>query len=294
MTEAKAVILEGRGVLKIEGPDVRPYLQGLVSNDVDMVSAERTVWAALLTPQGKFLHEFIIFQPEPEVFLLDCEAARIEDLIRRLSIYKLRSKVALSDARGDFAVLGLFGESILEKLGLPAEPGHARDLAGGIVTVEPRLPPLGARALVPRAGVSKWIEATGFAPGSLDDYDRLRIALGVPDGSRDMEVEKATLLENGFDELQGVDWNKGCYMGQELTARTKYRGLVKKRLLPVALDGAAPAPGTQVLCDGKDAGTLHSAAGDMALALLRLEHLEGTLTAGEARLNPRPPDWYSQ
>ena len=115
--------------------------------------------------------------------------------------------------------------------------------------------------------------------------------MGVPDGSRDLQVEKAILLENGFDELHGIDWDKGCYMGQELTARTRYRGLIKKRLLPVRFDGPTPAPGSQVTCEGKDAGTLCSSIGDRGLALLRLERLDGPLLAGGTLLKPEPPDW---
>ena len=119
--------------------------------------------------------------------------------------------------------------------------------------------------------------------------------LGLPDGSRDMVVEKATLLESGFDELNGVDWDKGCYMGQELTARTKYRGLTKKRLMPVDIDGPVPPSGTPVMVDGKEAGEMRSARGGVGLALIRLEHLDkaagARFTAGEARITPRKPDW---
>jgi len=117
----------------------------------------------------------------------------------------------------------------------------------------------------------------------------------VPEGSRDLEVERATLLDHGFDELNGIDWDKGCYIGQELTARMKYRALVKKRLVPVTIDGPSPAPGTPVTRDGADAGTLRSVAGDVGLALLRLEHIvdaaPGALRAGEARLSVRIPAW---
>ncbi|MCH8153860.1 MAG: hypothetical protein IH786_01110 [Proteobacteria bacterium] len=134
-------------------------------------------------------------------------------------------------------------------------------------------------------------KAGGSEPMTRDDYERLRIGQGVPDGSRDLEIERSTLLENGFDELGGIDWDKGCFMGQELTARTKYRGLVKKRLVPVEIDGPAPAPGTPVTADGKDAGVLRSVADGLGLALIRLEHLEAPLSAGAARLTVRKPDW---
>jgi hypothetical protein len=123
------------------------------------------------------------------------------------------------------------------------------------------------------------------------DWDRHRLALGLPDGSRDLEAEKTVLLEAGFDELHGVSWSKGCYMGQELTARTKYRGLVKRRLLPVAIEGPLPPPGSPVLRDGAEVGSMRSGCGQMGLAVLRLDALEGALTCGAAILTPRTPAW---
>jgi folate-binding protein YgfZ len=300
MSEARALILRHRGVLRLAGPDVRDFLQGIVSNDVARVSTEQAVWTAFLTAQGKFLHEFFLVEaPEaagPEdapVFLLDAEAERRADLLRRLTIYKLRAKVTLADVGEDFCVAALFGDGAAERLGLAAgEPGQAVDFAGGRAYVDPRLPALGTRAILPRDGAEEALTAAGFAAATLDDYDRLRLPLGVPDGSRDLEVEKSLLLESGFEELNGLDWDKGCYMGQEVTARTKYRGLVKKRLLPVAIDGPSPGPGTPVLSHGRDVGTLRSSMNGLGLALLRLETLDGApLTAGEARLTPSKPDW---
>jgi folate-binding protein YgfZ len=151
--------------------------------------------------------------------------------------------------------------------------------------------------VLPKANGETTLRELGFVPSNLADYERLRLECGLPDGSRDLVVEKAILLESNFDELHGVDWNKGCYMGQELTARTKYRGLVKKRLLPVEIAGAAPPAGTPVLLGDKDAGEMRSAADGKGLALLRLEQLEralkgeGRLTAGDAVLTPHKPDW---
>jgi folate-binding protein YgfZ len=125
------------------------------------------------------------------------------------------------------------------------------------------------------------------------DYDAHRLALGLPDGSKDMEAEKSVLLEGGFDELNGISWTKGCYMGQELTARTRYRGLLKRRLVPVAIEGRAPERGTPILTlEGAEAGEMRSSQGAQGLALLRLEWLEkGVLAAGGARLTPQPPPW---
>lgn len=293
--EATAVILEHRGVLRIGGADRRGFLQGIVSNDVERVTPERAVWAAFLTPQGKFLHEFTLGEAN-ERFLLDCEAGRAADLLRRLKLYKLRAQVTLEPAE-DLAVAAAFGPGALEKLGLPAEPGRARPFAGGLACVDPRLAVLGARIIVPRGDAEKALTDAGFAPGTLADYDAVRIAAGVPDGSRDLEVEKATLLESGFDELNGIDWGKGCYMGQELTARMRYRGLTKKRLIPVEIAGPAPAAGTAITRDGKEAGELRTAVarngGSLALALLRLEALQDdvSLMAGDAMVTVRKPDW---
>ena len=289
-----ALVAETRGVLRAGGGDLRGFLQGIVSNDVEKVTAERAIWSAFLTPQGKFLHEFFIAAQDDD-FLLDCEAERLGDLKRRLSIYKLRSQVTLEDSSAAYAVVLFFGEEALSALGLPAEAGAARPLAAGSVFVDPRLAALGARAILPRDAVEGTITELGFAVASLGDYDRQRMALGVPEGSRDLEVERSILLENGFEELHGVDWDKGCFMGQELTARTKYRALIKKRLMPVEIEGPTPAPGTPILADGKEAGIMRSGAEGLGLALMRLEYLEKVgesgFVAGEAKLKPRKPDW---
>lgn len=295
MPETGYVILESRGLITVGGPDSTEFLQGLISNDIKQVSPERAIWAALLTPQGKYLHDFFITVLDG-VYFLDCEKARLMDLGQRLSRYKLRANIDLGVA-DSHVVYALPGEAAMAKLGLSSEPGTAREMSDGVVYVDPRLAAVGARALLPKENGEAVLKKLGFAPQSIDAYDRLRLECGLPDGSRDMVVEKAILLESNFDELHGVNWDKGCYMGQELTARTKYRGLVKKRLMPVEISGAAPEPGTQVLLDGKDAGEMRSSVDGRGLALLRLEPLdkalrgEGKLRAGEATLNPSKPDW---
>jgi folate-binding protein YgfZ len=295
MTQRSCVLLGDRAVLEIAGADRRDFLQGLVSNDVAKVSDARAVYAALLTAQGKYLHDFFI-AAVGDAFLLDAEAARLADLKRRLGLYKLRAKVTLADAGDRFIVAAAFGRDALDALHLPAEPGAAVPFAGGLAYVDPRLAELGARLLLPRSAGLASLEAAGFRPAQSYVYDQLRLSLGVPDGSRDLVVEKAILLESGFDELNGVDWQKGCYIGQELTARTKYRGLIKKRLLPVAIEGPLPAPGTPVMLGTEDAGEMRSASGRTGLALLRLEALgevsaEKPLTAGAARLTVHKPGW---
>lgn len=292
MGELSAHVLEQRGILELSGPDARSFLQGIVSNDVEKVTPAHAVWTAFLTPQGKYLHDFFLAEGAQDALLLDCEAERRADLAKRLKLFKLRSKVDLADRTDEMTSVVIWGAGAAEAAGLAPEAGAAKPFHGGALFVDPRLPELGLRALLPRAALEPALAELGAAPADLIAWERARIAHGVPDGSRDMQVEKAILLENGFDELGGVDWQKGCYMGQELTARTKYRGLVKKRLLPVAVSGPMPEPGTPVTkADGKEVGEIRSAAGDTALALIRLDALEAELTAGEAQVTPQKPAW---
>jgi folate-binding protein YgfZ len=290
--------LPSRGILAIDGPDRAAFLQGLVSNDVTQAGPSRAIYAAFLTPQGKYLHDLLIVELGGKL-LLDGEVERLADLQRRLKMYKLRSKITLEDAGSQFSVTAVFGAGALEALGLPVEPGAAAPLGDGVVFADPRLPGLGARAILPRGTEASVLEPAGFSAADVAAYDRLRLEAGVPDGSRDMVIEKAILLENNMDELHAISWQKGCYMGQELTARTRYRGLVRKRLFPVIVDGKLPEPGTPVMLGDKEAGEMRSGSGDRALALLRLEEVERAeaegipLVAGEAKLTPVKPDWVN-
>jgi len=185
MGAASFILADQRGALALCGPDARSFLQGLVSNDVTRVAPDRAVYAAFLTPQGRYLHDFFIVELDG-VFYLDCEAARRADLLRRLSIYRLRSKIELRDSTGSLAVALAPGREAMQTLGLPVEPGSARRLAGGgIVYVDPRLADLGARALVPRETAESALADAGLAPtvprGSyfaLADVSRLPGATG--------------------------------------------------------------------------------------------------------------------
>jgi folate-binding protein YgfZ len=294
MAEKSFVALGERGLLAVAGEDRRAFLQGLISNDVEKVTTARAIHAALLTAQGKYLHDFFVLALG-ETLILDGEAARLADLQRRLGLYRLRAKVTLGPAAEGLAVFAAFGKDALAALDLPDQPGAAAPFAGGIAFVDPRLTALGARLVAPNAPTAAALSALGFAELRSLSYDRL-LGHGVPDGSRDLTVEKAILLESGYDELNGVDWQKGCYIGQELTARTKYRGLIKKRLMTVRVEGALPAPGTKVMLGDQEAGELRSGQDGIALALLRLDAVAAasagqTLVAGTARLMPIKPDW---
>ena len=288
-------ILPARAPLILSGPDAVSFLQGLVSNDVEKVAPGQAVYAALLTAQGKFQFDFFI-AALPEVsgggLVLDAEAARLDELAKRLKLFKLRAKVAIEPAP-DLVVAAVWGKDAERALAIE-----------GVSYMDPRLAAAGVRLILPAHDAADQLRAAGFAEASGAEYDAHRLSYGLPDGSRDMVVDKAVLLECGFEELHGVDFAKGCYMGQELTARTKYRGLVKKRLLPVviedgAIEGDAPPPGTAITLDGKDAGELRSVHGKAGIALIRLDafdkaRIDGLpLMAGAVPLSAWTPEWMS-
>lgn len=260
--------LPDRGVLEVAGPDRAAFLQGLVSNDVLQAVPGQAVWAALLTPQGKWLADFFVCAAG-EAFLLDAERAQVADLAQRLGRFRLRSKVTLRDASQEWHVHAAW---------------DAAPAGGDMVLPDPRLPEAGWRVFA-RAPLP--------ADATAEAYDLHRLALGLPDGTKDLEREKSVLLEAGFDELNGVSWSKGCYMGQELTARTRYRGLLKRRLVPVAVEGALPARGTPVTdAAGAEAGEMRSGRDGLGLALLRLDALaRAPFRCAEALLTPSIPAW---
>ncbi len=284
--------LTTRGVIAVSGPDRVAFLQGLVTNDVTLAGPDRAVYAAFLTPQGKFLHDFILVAID-DAILLDCEAERRDDLVRRLKPYRLRAKVGLEDWSDRYGVAVDPTPDAVAAAGLSAQPGLAKRYDGGLVLVDPRHADLGARWVMPTAALPAEAD-----PAALAAYDADRLALGIPDGSRDLIVERSPLLENNLDALNAIAWDKGCYLGQELTARTHYRALIKKRLVPVAVSGPMPPPGTPVTSDGRDAGEVRSGADGRALALLRLELLASgdaapPLQAGPATLTPTVPGWLA-
>ncbi len=285
--------LSHRALISVQGEDHLSFLQGMISNDVRHLESGQAMWAAFLTPQGKFLHEFFAV-PHDQSVLLECERERRADLITRLSRYRLRAKVTL--APDDTLVVGVaWGEGASAALKTAEDLGAVTRLGAGVLYTDPRLLGAGVRWALPADHVGAPLEKSGLTAASLANYDTHRMTLGLPDGSRDLEIEKALLLENGFAELHGVDFNKGCYIGQELTARTHYRALIKKRLMPVTIDGDAPAFGTSLTANGVDAGELRSVSGNRGLALVKLEAWRtasgGVLEAGSAKITPHLPAW---
>lgn len=249
-----AEAIEGRTVWRLSGKDVLPFLQGLVTNDVlPLGQAPGMVWAALLTPQGKYLADFFVARvPGDEDMLIDLPEPLAQPVLKRLQMYRLRADVQIAPT----------ALQVSRGLGDPPE-GALPD---------PRHPGLGWRAY-------------GAAGGPVaTDWDALRVELMVPEYPADLVPDDSYILEMGFERLNGVNFRKGCYVGQEVTARMKHKTELRKGLARLSIDGTAP-PGTPVtLPDGREAGRLGTVAGGFALAHMRFDRMEGELRAGEARL----------
>jgi len=259
-----AVLLDDRGVVRVSGEDAASFLQGVLTNDVETLGAHQGRYAALLTPQGKILFDFLVVRLPADIgaaFALDCSAIQAADLAKRLSFYKLRAKVAISNESADHCVLAYWG-------------GEPENAPGGIVYADPRSAELGHREILPRA------KGVAIGEAGLSDYEALRISLGVPKGGVDFAYGDAFPHEANMDLLHGVDFEKGCYVGQEVVSRMKHRGGARKRVARVRLAGAAPPPGTPVLDGELPVGTLGASAGASALAMLRLDRVEDARAAG--------------
>lgn len=261
--------LTDRAVIALSGPQAREFLQGLVTNDVNRVGPTTPIYAALLTPQGKVLFDFLVFDSAGGL-LLDCPAGQRDALAKRLSLYRLRAKVEIVP-RDDLAVVW------------SGDPVFALPLIR-----DPRRPALGYRAILPGGSISA-------TPGN-DSYLAHRLTLGVPEGA-DFGQDKMFALDADLDELGGVAFDKGCYVGQELTARMKHRGTARKRLLAVtAKDGVSlPESSATVFAQDRDVGTLSSRYGTTGFALVRLDRLEEAgntpLSVDGIAIVVTKPDW---
>ena len=259
----KAAMLEDRGVVSVSGEDATGFLQGLLTNDVERLGPGEARYGALLTPQGKILFDMIAVRApgEEPSYLIDCAAAQAADLAKRLGFYRLRAKVTIVDQSAGRAVAAFWGEM----------PPRIDD---GLLFADPRDTRLGWRAILPRPVAA----AVGLE--HVDEYEGLRIAVGAPKGGLDFAYADAFPHDANLDLLHGVDFDKGCYVGQEVVSRMKHRGTARKRVARVKLAGPAPAPGTPVLDRELAVGALGSSSGREALALLRLDRAEEAKAAG--------------
>lgn len=265
--------LDGRALVRVAGPDWRSFLHNLLTHDIERLETGRLRFAALLSPQGRLLHDLFVLA-EAEAAVIDVAAAGREALIKRLSLYRLRARVTIEAVEG--AVWAAWPE--------PALPHPGGEPAPSPFAPDPRLPELGLRGL-----------GADLAPTATeDDYNAHRLALGVPDPAREAS-ETTYPIEANFDLLNGIDFKKGCFIGQETTSRMHRRGAVKTRMLPIVFDGPPPPVGAEVLAGAGDlrAGAVLSGREGRAMALMRLDRVVGAaLTVDGRPVRADPPPWF--
>jgi tRNA-modifying protein YgfZ len=265
----KAAFLPDRGVIKVSGDAARDFLNGLVTTDVTLLRPGLGRFGALLTPQGKITTDFLITEVPAGHgggFLIDCPRALAQGLADKLGFYKLRAKVSVDNLSDSLDVLAVWD----------GDPAVKPDLA----FADPRHAALGWRILVPSGFAQKAADLIGADLLNSSAYEAHRIALGVPRGGLDFMYGDAFPHETNMDRLHGVDFDKGCYVGQEVVSRMQHRGTARTRTVRIVLDGASPEPGATILAGDKPVGTIGSTAGQHGLALIRIDRAADALDAG--------------
>ncbi len=278
MTNPSFCTLNSRSVLEITGADAQDFLQGLITNDIIAVSPTQAIYTALLTPQGKILFDFFISQPRPDTYWLECARAQCADLAKRLTFYKLRADVAIKPLSDDLKVTCIWGEG-------------AKISGDGFSYADPRCAQSGIRMIA----TAEAMPITGNRVDA-DSYTAHRVKLGLADSDADIGSSLRFAHECNLDMLNGVDFSKGCYVGQEVVSRMHHKQAARKRILPVS----APQPlttGAAIMAEGKSIGEILTSTGTHALAVLRLDKADAAIVAGidltvdgtAIRLNK--PDW---
>lgn len=252
----KIIYLENRGLLSLSGADKKSFLQAIITNDIEELATDNPIYAALLTPQGKYLFDFLISQnADGSLIYIDCELERVGLLFNKLTMYKLRADVEIKNISDEYRLWAV--------------------LDGDQGLKDPRHSGLGRRLIL-----SSDQQPSGEQV-PLAEYETLRLKLAIPDASRDIEVDKRPVLEANFIDLNGVSFTKGCYVGQEVTARMQYRNAVRKRLYGISFAEDAPQSGTIIYANDKKAGHVLSSQNHLAMALIKNEYIndEVELTA---------------
>lgn len=271
--------LNDRGLINVSGEDAKSFLQGLLTNDIHKVTATTAIYSCLLSPQGKYLYDFFVIEWQEGV-LIDCHAERCTELVRKLSMYKLRSKVTIEP---------------LSQLSVVAVPASTDVILseGQIMFVDPRHSGMGQRLIIEKGKVETLLGLTEDP----DAYERARLSLAIAEGEKDLLQDKAFPLEYGLDKLHAINYQKGCYVGQEVTARTTYRGVVRKQIYTISSASELASYGSEIMAGDTKIGEMRSSKGTFGLALIRTEDYEKAREGGNSpTLNAVPvtlslPNW---
>ncbi len=289
----KAALLPDRGVVKVVGDGARNFLHGLVTADIQNLKLDEARYCALLTPQGKIIADFIVAEAPAQDgggFFLDTPRALTAAVVEKLNLYKLRAKLIVEDLSDVLGVLAAWA-------GTPPSATSAGSKRVGLAYPDPRTPPLGLRVMLPPHLAAGGASSLGAALVDASEYEAHRIALGVPQGGLDFRYGDAFPHEADMDQLNGVDFQKGCYVGQEVVSRMEHRGTARTRAVPVRYDGAAPQTGAAIVAGDRALGHMGSAAAGIGIALLRLDRVADALshgeplTAGGVPIYLVKPDW---
>jgi folate-binding protein YgfZ len=283
MSYSQMTLLPDRGIVEVRGSEAAVFLQDLVTNDVEGIAPGEAIFAGLLTPQGKILFDFLICMRDPQTYWLDCMRDQAETIVKRLSMYRLRAKAEIADRSGELAVAAAWGE-----------PGHkgAQFLAS---YADPRYAALGHRIIL--AANNPEPQGLITATGSETAYHSHRVALAVPQGGLDYAYGEAFPHEACYDELHGVDFEKGCYVGQEVVSRMHHRGFAKTRIAAIEASAPLALMGAEIRAGEFPVGTLGSMDGTRGIAMLRLDRVEEAvrhgipLRVGDTLLTATTPPW---
>jgi folate-binding protein YgfZ len=273
MTNNLYIPLKNRSVIQISGADSQKFMQGLISNDINKISEENAIYALMLTPQGKFLYDFFICQ-RAGVLLIDCNKEKLPEIIKKLSMYKLRSGVKIEDVSQFYEVISILGDKVFEIISQNA--GQAKQSGGGVLYIDPRSTKIYGRAIIDINNYSQFLEGLDFTQDSFNEYEVIRINACIPEGNVDLLPDKSFPHDFAMDSLNAIDYKKGCYVGQEVTARVHYKGTGRKKLFVVesVSECSLPEFNSDITSKDEKIGVLLSSINNIGLASLLIEAVE--------------------
>ena len=295
MNTEKVYILEDRGILYISGPDSEKFLQNLISNNIEKVNESKSCFASLLSPQGKFLFDFIVVKHK-DGYLLDCEKRIIDQLYKKLVMYKLRSAVEILNLSNEFVVAAFNHEKFLSIEGAKNELGYTTKYNGDHVLLDPRNKKLGGRIIANLEKLYMSLKKMKLKSSNIDEYYKLSYELGIPQNNMDQLQEKLFGIECNFEELNAIDFKKGCYVGQENTARIKNKDKLNKRLLPLQVKKGSINNNDPIISNNVEIGKV-LIANKFSFALIKFKDKEfeynKEFKCGEANIEILKPNWLN-
>jgi len=269
------VPLKNRSIIELSGENIADFLQGIIAKNINALSKDISIYSCMLTPQGKFLFDFFITIDESK-YLIDIHEEYKEDFIKKLKIYRLRSKIDIKDLSDEFEVAALIGDEVYNNVKNIA--GYTYKFCNGIAYIDPRSEILFARSIIKKENDYQSFKAKNFIKGDYELYEDLRIRNTIPEGLSDLRNNESFPLHFGLDKLDAIDFDKGCYVGQEVTTRSKHRGKSKKNICTLISEDVIELEENEILVDGKKVGNLLSSQDKICLALLDNKYIDDNIT----------------